>query len=145
MRAKNSIDIHNITASVKQACRSSDKLIGVGPVGIGLDGILTWIPIVGSVYTIGAGLYLVSQGARARVPGIVLMQMTALITIDAAIGAIPFAGNALDMMFCSHLWAGNLLLRSIEGTSYHDNDNDAEAMSSAMAEGKRVVIFGTRA
>lgn len=148
MRVQSQLDIHNVTTSVEQTRRSSDKLIGLGPLGLGLDGILTWVPIVGEFYTIGAGAYLLAQGARARVSGIVLWQMTALLMVDFALGVVPIAGDTLDVLFCAHLWAGGLLLRAIKRTAYIDrNDLDgsggaaAPAISAAMTAGHRVVIL----
>ena len=65
MRATSELDIHNIKANIEQARRSSDKWIGIGPFGIGLDGALTLVPVVGQLYTLGAAAYLLTQGVKA--------------------------------------------------------------------------------
>lgn len=145
MRASDSIDIHNIKANIEQARRTSDKLVGIGPIGIGLDGILTWIPGVGELYTLGAGAYLLTQGVKARVSGIVLWQMSALLMVDLVLGAVPAAGDIGDMLFCAHLWAGGLLKRAIDKTAYIDGGPDdggpSAPVQAAMAAGKRIVFF----
>jgi hypothetical protein len=59
-KARTQIDVHNNRASIEAISRISDNLIGIGPVGIGLDGILAWIPGVGELYSIGAGAALIA-------------------------------------------------------------------------------------
>jgi hypothetical protein len=42
--AKSHLDLHNIRNNVARVKKLSDNVVGVGPLGIGLDGLLTWIP-----------------------------------------------------------------------------------------------------
>jgi len=143
MRVRNDIDVHNILANIQQAGRTSDKLVGIGPFGIGLDGILTWIPGVGELYCLGASAYLLAQGVRARVSGIVLWQLTALFFIDFALGAVPIGGDMLDMVFCAHLWGGAMLRRAIRSTAYIGDEPDVRdpRIDQAMQDGHRVVLL----
>lgn len=140
MRACSEIDVHNIKTNIEQTRRSSDKLIGYGPLSIGLDGLLTWVPIVGQLYTLISAGYLLTQGVKARVPAIVLVQMSALFLIDMVIGAVPIVGAIPDILFRSHYWAGGLLLKSINQTTYVDGD-DSGAIDRAMTSGKRIVVL----
>jgi hypothetical protein len=140
MLAKTELDIHNIKANIEQARRTSDKMVGIGPFGIGLDAILTIIPGIGELYTIGASAYLLTQGVKARVSGITLMQCSALFMTDLAIGAVPVGGDMMDVLLCSHLWAGWLLKRSIDRTAYVE-PNDQAAIAKAMTNGHRVVLL----
>lgn len=48
-------DIENIWSNVEGIKKLSDRVIGFGPFGVGMDGLLTWVPIVGTVYTVGTG------------------------------------------------------------------------------------------
>ncbi|RZJ93461.1 MAG: DUF4112 domain-containing protein, partial [Brevundimonas sp.] len=51
--AKRSIaDIEKIWSNVEGVKKLSDRAIGIGPFGVGLDGLLTWIPIAGLVYSV---------------------------------------------------------------------------------------------
>lgn len=143
MRATSELDIHNIKANIEQARRSSDKWIGIGPFGIGLDGALTLVPVVGQLYTIGAAAYLLTQGVKARVSGITLWQMVALFVTDLALGAVPIVGAVPDMMFCSHLWAGWMLKRAIDRTTYIDREDDPR-ISTAVTTGQRVVLLASK-
>ena len=70
----------------------STRTFGVGPM-IGL------IPVVGDVVGAVAGGYLIFQAMRVGLPRIVLVRMTVNVVIDAAIGVVPFAGDAFDFVF----------------------------------------------
>jgi hypothetical protein len=151
MRVRNDIDVHNVIQNIEHTRRVSDKFVGVGPIGIGLDGILTWLPGIGELYTLGASAYLLAQGVKVRVPGIVLWQMGALFLVDFAAGAVPVVGDTFDMFFCAHLWAGGLLARAIRRTAYIGDDDDTPStgavaacdprVSQAMRDGKRIVLL----
>ena len=140
MRAVSELDIHNIKANVEQARRSSDKWIGIGPFGIGLDGFLTIVPVVGQLYTIGAAAYLLTQGVKARVSGITLWQMLALFFTDLVLGAAPIVGAVPDILFCAHLWAGWLLKRAIDRTAYVER-HDPSRIAEARTKGQRIVML----
>ena len=68
-------DIENIWSNVEGVKKLSDRVVGVGPFGIGLDGLLTWIPIVGTVYTVGAGGWLLTQAFRAKASPMTQLKM----------------------------------------------------------------------
>ena len=53
--AKSIRDIEKIWSNVEGVKKLSDRAVGVGPFGVGMDGLLTWIPVVGDAYTVGAG------------------------------------------------------------------------------------------
>ena len=55
----------------------SDEMFKVGPWGVGLDGILAWIPGVGTVYSLGAGGYLLYEAAQAGASKSTLGKMAA--------------------------------------------------------------------
>lgn len=147
MTAQGTITVHNIKTNIDTTRRASDRLFGVGPFGVGFDGLLTWMPGIGELYSLGAGLYLLAQGGRARVPGIVMWQVSILLLFDCAITTVPIAGDLVDMAFAGHLWAAALLRRSIDRTAYISRNDDAPplpnaaAIDAAIAENKRVVLL----
>jgi len=62
--AKRSIgDIEKIWSNVEGIKKLSDRAVGFGPFGVGLDGLLTWIPVVGTVYSVGASGWLLRFAA----------------------------------------------------------------------------------
>jgi hypothetical protein len=46
---------HRAWRSAETIKRLSDRLIGIGPFGIGFDGVLAWVPGAGLAYGLGAG------------------------------------------------------------------------------------------
>jgi hypothetical protein len=105
---------HRIWRQVNLVKRASDKIIKIGPWGIGLDGVLTWIPGVGALYSVGAGGFLIAQAFRANAKGSTIAKMGALLGVDAVSSEIPLVGDAVDFFFTAHLMAANLLQRDIE-------------------------------
>ena len=98
--AKRSIrDIEKIWSNVEGVKKLSDRVIGFGPFGLGLDALLTWIPVVGTVYTAGTGGWLLMQAVRAKAPPATLARMAAYMAIDTATGSVPIAGDVVDTFF----------------------------------------------
>ena len=52
---------HRAWRTAERIKRLSDRLVGVGPFGLGLDGVLAWIPGAGTAYSAVAGLLLPAQ------------------------------------------------------------------------------------
>ena len=98
--AKRSIrDIEKIWSNVEGVKKLSDRVIGFGPFGLGLDALLTWIPVVGTVYTVGTGGWLLMQAVRAKASPATLARMAAYMAIDTATGSVPIAGDVVDTFF----------------------------------------------
>jgi hypothetical protein len=149
-KAQTEIDVHNGRAAIEQISRISDNLIGFGPFGIGLDGILAWIPGVGELYSLGAGAALVAQGYRARVPASVLAQAAFLVFIRTLSNIFPFLGGVIVDLFRGHRMAAKMLVRAIDDTLYiegarsPDHPRYAETLNAIRsgAETRRVVFLG---
>lgn len=92
----------------------SDRLIGIGPFGIGLDGILAWIPGFNLAYGLGAGAFLLNEAAKARARPTTFAWMVAVLAFDNLTDLVPIAGDAVDMLFPGHLLAANALQKDIE-------------------------------
>ena len=108
--ARSHIDLHNIRSSIERTKKLSDNVVGIGPLGVGLDGLLTWIPGAGAIYSLGAGLLIIFDGLRARAAPMVLLQIFAIIAIDALVGEVPVAGKIADLLFTGHKWSADLLM-----------------------------------
>jgi hypothetical protein len=94
--------------------RLSDRLIGIGPFGLGLDGVLAWVPGVGPIYSMGAGGLLLFQAMQAGASAATLARMLAYVAMDTATDAVPVAGWAFDTLFPGHLMAAKALQKDIE-------------------------------
>ncbi len=62
---KTDSELRAIRDSVSWVGRLSDSLVRFGPFSLGIDGVLSWIPGVGEVYSTLAGGFIVVQGVRA--------------------------------------------------------------------------------
>lgn len=118
--AKSHVELHNIRNNVERVKKLSDNVVGIGPMGIGLDGLLTWIPGAGELYSLGAGSLIVLDSIRARAAPMIVVQIVAIIVIDTVSGSIPIAGKVADMLFTGHKWSADMLLRHMDDTIYFE-------------------------
>ena len=110
------ITAERIRKSVERVGNLSDGIIRIGPWGLGLDGILAWVPIpgVGEAYSAIAGAFILIQGARARVPVHVLLLAAGLLATNTLIEAIPLGGPAVSDIFLAHKWSARMVCKAIE-------------------------------
>lgn len=147
--AKTIRDIEKIWANVEGVRKLSDRAIGVGPFGLGLDGLLTWIPVVGDIYTVGAGAWLFVQAVRAQATPVTLGKMALSLGVDTATGVVPVLGAAVDTFFPGHALAAKALQKHIETTHWvEEHEDEARAsgahdahQAEARAQGKERVIY----
>lgn len=92
----------------------SDRLIGIGPFGIGLDGVLAWVPGLGTAYSLAAGGILILSGVTAGASLGTLLRMGAYLAADSMTSTVPVAGWAIDTLFPAHLMAAKALQKDIE-------------------------------
>jgi hypothetical protein len=104
----------NLRRRVAFAGRLSDSLIRLGPLNLGLDGVLSWIPGVGEIYGFAAAGYILGQGVRAGVPASVLALAGALMAGRTVISAIPLAGPAASDLLTLHRLAARLIVKDID-------------------------------
>lgn len=133
MQARSKAEIERIRDGVTQWRRISDRLFSIGKFGVGLDGILTWVPGVGGVYGLGVGGYLMLQAHRARASKGTMAKMGMLIGLDALVGEVPLLGDAFDFFFRAHARSANMLLKHIEATHYVEDSEAAAAESGREA------------
>ena len=69
---------------------------------IGLDAILGLVPVVGDLINAALGSYIIWEARNMGLPRWKLWRMAANLSIDTAIGAIPIAGDAFDVLFRSN-------------------------------------------
>lgn len=151
--ARSHADLHNIRLGVERIKNVSDRIVGVGPIGIGLDGILSWIPGAGVAYSAIAGAMLVGEGIRARAATGTLIHMAALLFVDTFLDVVPNPVSAMaDTFFTGHKWSANLLLKHMDETIYVEGTaaqartrpEYADLMASIRAgkEKRRIVFLG---
>jgi hypothetical protein len=92
----------------------SDRLIGVGPFGLGIDGVLAWVPVAGTVYSVGAGGLLLWEAVKGGASRATLLKMAGFLGLDAISSGVPLAGWAVDTLFPGHAMAAKALQKDIE-------------------------------
>ena len=107
-------ELLKIRASVDRMGRLSDNIVRVGPLSLGLDGVLSWIPGVGELYSAGAAVFLIGQGLRARVDIGTLVVCGALMASRTLITAIPLAGPLASDLLTMHKWSAKLIVAAID-------------------------------
>jgi len=162
LAARTHFEISKIRAAIERIGALSDSVIGVGPLKIGLDGILAWVPGVGTVYSLGAAGLLVIQGWRARVPATALIQIITLLGVRTAVTTSGEVAAALTLLpitiptelavdfFRAHKWSADILLKAIDNTVYvegrrhssNPNYADIKEQVRSGAEKRRVVFLG---
>jgi Domain of unknown function (DUF4112) len=162
LAARTLLEINNIRAAIARVGSLSDSIVGMGPFKIGLDGILAWVPGVGTIYSLGAAGLLMIQGMRARVPAGALLQVTILLGIRTLVTTSGEAAAMLTMLpitipaelavdfFRAHKWSADILLKAIDNTVYvegrrhrsNPNYADIKEQVRSGAERRRVVFLG---
>jgi Domain of unknown function (DUF4112) len=152
--ARSHIDLHNIRQSVERIGNISDNVIHFGPVKLGLEAVLEFVPFLGEIYSIVAGLLLVIEGVRARVPGTTLMSIAFLIGVRTFLGTgnlvpgIGALGEVAAAAFRAHKISADLIAKAMDDTLYvegHKGDpeyDDILARVRAGKEKRRVVYLG---
>jgi hypothetical protein len=105
---------HRAWSNAERIKRLSDRLIGWGPFGLGLDGVLAWIPGANLIYSVGAGGLLVFEAFGAGAGAATLARMIVYLALNSALTEFPIVGWALDTLFPGHLLAARALQRDIE-------------------------------
>jgi len=103
-----------IRDSVALVGRLSDGLLRFGPLSLGIDGVLSWIPGLGEVYSAAAGAFILIQGVRAGVPATTLVLAGVLMLSRTAVSAIPLAGPLAADIFTAHRWSARLIVGAID-------------------------------
>ncbi|MFN4295736.1 MAG: DUF4112 domain-containing protein [Brevundimonas sp.] len=142
-------DIEKVWSRVEGVRKLSDRVIKIGPWGVGMDGLLTWIPLVGGAYSLGAAILLFTSGLQAKASPRTLAKMAAYLVFDVAVTEIPLAGSLVDFFFIGHQFAGRTLQKEIEATHWVEaNGREAKAsgdhvrhLADMRAAGRRRVVY----
>ena len=108
------LELQKIRDSVQLVGRLSDSIFRLGPINIGIDGVLSWIPAVGELYSTAAAAFILVQGVRARVPASTLLVCAGLMGGRTLISAVPLAGPAAADLFTAHRWSARMVVAAID-------------------------------
>jgi hypothetical protein len=98
----------------EQIRKLSDGIVKIGPWGLGLDGVLAWVPAAGTLYSVGAAALLFSEAIQAGASRGTLLKMAAYLGLDSATSTVPIVGWAIDTLFRGHAMSARALQKDIE-------------------------------
>ena len=104
---------HRAWLTAEKIKQASDRLIAIGPWGVGLDGLLSFVPVAGGLYSLAAGGWLLLEAVRVRAQPWTLARMTAYVAFNTATAEVPIVGQTIDFFFRGHLMAANALQKDI--------------------------------
>jgi hypothetical protein len=128
---------HKAWRNAETIKRLSDRLIGVGPIGIGLDGVLAWVPGANAAYSLGAAAVLGYHAWQARASLPTVARMAAYMLFDSSTSAVPVVGWAIDTLFPGHLMAAKALQKDIEARHGAPDEVDLKRRKKKVKAGKR--------
>ena len=105
---------HRAWRNAERIKKLSDSLVKIGPWGLGLDGVLAWAPVAGTLYSVGSGGLLLYEGYKAHASGMTLARMAGYMLVNSALSEVPVVGWAMDTLFRAQLMAANALQKDIE-------------------------------
>ena len=144
-RARTRSEVDDARAVMKRVGDLSDNIVGVGPFGIGLDGVLAWVPIVGTAYSLGAGGLLLYEGWRAKVGPARMGAAAAIMLSRTMVGVVPIFGDILVDLVRGHRISAKLLQRGVDRTLYVEGSRaQAQAdprLREQIAAARRVVFL----
>jgi Domain of unknown function (DUF4112) len=106
-------DAHRIWLTAERIKRLADRVIGLGPFSIGIDGLLAPVPVLGTLFSLAAGGWLVWEGIRARAAAFTLARMVFYVGFRTLVSIVPIEGWLVDVLFRGHMMAAHALQKDI--------------------------------
>ena len=108
---------------------------------IGMDGLIGLIPGIGDATGTLLSMYILAEGARARLPKSVLVRMAWNIILDSLIGAIPVVGDLFDVTWKAN--ARNVRLMKAYSHASHRTVKQSRWFVGGIVAAMILVIFLT--
>ena len=80
----------------------------------GIDGLIGLIPVVGDIIATGLSLWLVHEARALGAPWHVTARMLGNVAFQGAVGMVPVAGDAIDVLFRANMRNARLLRNWLE-------------------------------
>ena len=106
-------EAHRIWLSAEKIKRVADRLVGLGPFSVGLDGLLAPVPLAGTLFSLAAGAWLVREGFRAQASAATLARMNFYVGFRTLASIVPIEGWLVDILFRGHMMAARALQKDI--------------------------------
>lgn len=90
--------------SIERLARLMDAAIRLPVIGpVGLDPLLSLVPVAGDLLAAAIGVSLVARSIRYGVPPEIVARMLANLLVDVLLGAVPVAGDLADVWFRANM------------------------------------------
>ena len=99
---------------VRTLARAMDAQFEIAGIKFGWDSIIGLVPVAGDVATALVGLYPILIARKHGLSKFVRWRMAANFAMDLAVGAVPLAGDAFDLVFKANLKNLALLEKAAE-------------------------------
>ena len=106
-------DAHRVWLTAERIKQVADRLVVIGPFSIGVDGLLAPVPLAGTLFSLGAGVWLLGEGVKARASGFTLARMLAYVGFRTLVSIVPLEGVLVDILFRGHMMAARALQKDI--------------------------------
>jgi len=83
-------------------------------VRFGIDGVIGLIPVVGDIIATALSLWLVREARTLGAPWHVVARMLGNVAFQGAVGVVPLAGDAIDVLFRANMRNARILRRWLE-------------------------------
>ncbi len=107
-------EAHRIWLTAEKIKHVADRLVGLGPFSVGLDGLLAPVPLAGTLFSLAAGAWLVREGFRAQASAATLARMSFYVGFRTVASIVPIEGWLVDILFRGHMMAARALQKDIE-------------------------------
>jgi hypothetical protein len=92
-----------------------DESIRLGPLAVGLDGILGLIPGLGDMAGSAVSAVIIWRAMQSGIPKSSVIRMVINVGLDALAGAIPLLGDLFDFAFKSNMYNLRIYRESLSG------------------------------
>lgn len=123
-------EAHRAWLTAEKIKRVADRLVGLGPFSVGLDGLLAPVPLAGTAFSLAAGLWLLTEAVRARASTLTLARMLFYVGFRTLASVVPLEGWLVDVVFRGHMMAARALQKDIARRF-------GEPSAAAVAEARR--------
>ena len=109
-------EVEAALARLNMLARTMDSLFAIPGtrLRLGVDSIIGLVPVVGDLVAHAVAAYLIWEAKQLGVSKLTLWRMVGNTLIDTVVGAVPFVGDAFDVVFKANLKNLELLERAAE-------------------------------
>ena len=107
-------DAHRAWMTAEAIKRLTDRLIRLGPFSVGAEGLLAFVPVAGTVFSLAAGAWLLLEAVRVGASKATLARMVCYLGLRTLASVVPLEGWIVDFLFRGHMFAANALQKDIE-------------------------------